>query len=147
MNTHHREILHTKELLEWHDEFILAYSYENIQSVWHVVLIKNLIYPLAYNSAVFIWVERIVMRIIFLANLILQYIEFLQNCDSIPALHTWTLTVLWKVTKKYLGKRHTSPWLLGIIVTLAIFLSNMSKMPDLSPDALTNVPELLPAKN
>jgi len=49
--------------------------------------------------------------------------------------------------KKYSGKRHTSPWLLGIIVTLAIFLSNMSKMPDLSPDALINVPELLPENN
>ena len=43
-------------------------------------------------------------------------------------------------------RKHTSPWLLGIIVAFAIFRSTKSRIPVLSSDALINVPELLPMK-
>lgn len=36
----------------------------------------------------------------------------------------------------------TSPWVLGIIVALAIFFSTNSRAPVLSSEALTKVPEL-----
>ena len=49
-----------------------------------------------------------------------------------------------RYTKADLVEQNTSPWGLGIIVTLAIFLSIISKIPVLSSDALINVPELLP---
>lgn len=44
---------------------------------------------------------------------------------------------------KGLGSRNqTSPWVLGIIVALAIFFSTKSRAPVLSSEALTKVPEL-----
>ena len=66
-----------------------------------------LIYPLALNISIFGWLERIIMRIIFLANLIPQYIEFLQNGDSIPALLIHEQLPCHGRFKKIIKNKHT----------------------------------------